>query len=82
MASAVRGQRKLLVIGQGARAAGIVIDGLPRRIPVHPLARGEGGVFPVPIAGHVIKAYRGAGREWLALDFHALFHELCEAASL
>lgn len=67
--------RPVLVVGQGKRVVGIMVDGLPRAIDT---SRRSAQVPPLPpeLAEHVRTAYLDAEELWLDLDFEAFFKAL------
>ncbi len=68
----------LLVLGHGADAAGIVIDGLPLRLRFSPADRAEGAPVPAALEGCVNETYWAAERTWMDLQVAALLGKLSE----
>jgi chemotaxis signal transduction protein len=71
-----REKRMLLVIGHGDAAAGIVIDGLPRRLVFQP----ENEIIPPALtaaaATAVVAAYSQGHEAWLEFDYAQLLDQL------
>ena len=70
-----REKRWLLILDQGDRAVGVLIDGLPQTaLTTHALSR----LPPLPAAlrAHAIKAYAQDGVVWLEFDHQGFFQAL------
>jgi chemotaxis signal transduction protein len=67
-----REKRMLLVIGHGDAAAGIVIDGLPRRMVFTPGAQIIPPQLPPAAAGAVLATYLAGKDAWFELDYEQL----------
>jgi purine-binding chemotaxis protein CheW len=67
-----REKRMLLVIGHGNDAAGIVIDGLPRRMAFMPEAQIIPPALPAGAAGAVLAAYVTGDDAWFEFDYAQL----------
>lgn len=72
-------KRMLLVLSHGADAAGIVIDGLPRRLRWREDARADTGAAPARLAPHVRGAALIDGQLWFDLECAALLDALEQA---
>ena len=71
-----REKRMLLVIGHGNNAAGIVIDGLPRRMAFLPESQIVPPALPAAAAG-ALRASYSAGRDaWYEFDYAQLLDQL------
>jgi len=71
-----REKRMLLVIGHGNDAAGIVIDGLPRRMAFLPESQIVPPALPAAAAG-ALRASYSAGRDaWYEFDYAKLLDQL------
>jgi chemotaxis signal transduction protein len=68
----------LLVLGHGADAAGVVIDGLPLRLRVRPDDRAEGAPVPAALEGCVGPTYWVGERTWTELQVDALLGKLSD----
>jgi purine-binding chemotaxis protein CheW len=68
----------LLVLGHGADAAGVVIDGLPLRLRFRPADRAEGAPVPAALEGCVSETYWAAERTWMDLQVAALLGKLSD----
>lgn len=66
----------LLVLGHGADAAGVVIDGLPSRLRFEAVDRAEGAPIPAALEGCVNQTYWAAERTWMDLQVDALLSRL------
>jgi purine-binding chemotaxis protein CheW len=71
-----REKRMLLVIGHGNDAAGIVIDGLPRRMAFLPDARIVPPALPAAAAGAVRASYAAGHDTWFEFDYAQLLDQL------
>ncbi len=71
-----REKRMLLVIGHGSDAAGIVIDGLPRRIVFRPEAQVIPPALPAAPALAVTAAYAEGDDTWFDFDYAQLLDQL------
>jgi twitching motility protein PilI len=71
-----REKRMLLVIGHGSDAAGIVIDGLPRRLVFQPEARIVAPALPAAAAGAVIASYMAGTDTWFEFDYAQLLEHV------
>jgi twitching motility protein PilI len=69
-------RRMLLVLAHGADAAGVVIDGLPRRLKWTPDQQADAATAPVRLASHVRGAALIDGALWFDLDRAALLDTL------
>lgn len=67
-----REKRMLLVIGHGNDAAGIVIDGLPRRMAFAPESRIVPPALPAGAASAVSAAYLEGSNAWFEFDYSQL----------
>ena len=67
-----REKRMLLVIGHGNDAAGIVIDGLPRRMAFLPEAKIIPPALPAAAAGAVIDCFSAGNDAWYEFDYAQL----------
>jgi purine-binding chemotaxis protein CheW len=67
-----REKRMLLVIGHGNDAAGIVIDGLPRRMAFQPESRIIPPALPAGAASAVLATYVAGGDAWFEFDYAQL----------
>jgi twitching motility protein PilI len=67
-----REKRMLLVIGHGNNAAGIVIDGLPRRMAFAPESRIVPPALPAGAAAAVSAAYLEGSNAWFEFDYSQL----------
>jgi twitching motility protein PilI len=66
----------LLVLGHGADAAGVVIDGLPQRLQFNDEQRIDGSFVPLALQGCIHNACLIGENAWLDLDPHALLARL------
>jgi twitching motility protein PilI len=66
----------LLVIGHGNDAAGIVIDGLPRRMAFMPEAQIMPPALPDAAATAVVAAYSHGNDAWYEFDYAQLLDQL------
>jgi twitching motility protein PilI len=71
-----REKRMLLVIGHGNDAAGIVIDGLPRRMAFAPESRVTPPTLPAAAAGAVRAAWSMGNDTWFEFDYAQLLDQL------
>jgi purine-binding chemotaxis protein CheW len=71
-----REKRMLLVIGHGNDAAGIVIDGLPRRMAFAPESRIALPGLPAGAAAAVIDAFQEGNDTWLEFNYSQLLDQL------
>jgi purine-binding chemotaxis protein CheW len=71
-----REKRMLLVIGHGNDAAGIVIDGLPRRMAFMPEAQIIPPALPEAAAAAVVAAYSQGNDAWFEFDYAQLLDQL------
>ena len=71
-----REKRMLLVMGHGNNAAGIVIDGLPRRMAFAPEALMVPPALPAGAAGAVRAAYAAGNDTWFEFDYAQLLDQL------
>jgi purine-binding chemotaxis protein CheW len=71
-----REKRMLLVIGHGNAAAGIVIDGLPRRMAFEPDSRIVPPALPASAASAVIATYLVGKDAWFDFDYAQLLDQL------
>lgn len=74
------GERRLLILDRGTRAAGIFIDGLPQALEINDadpaqLAEIPAGL-PVTLRDNLRGAYSCAGTTWLEIDHRGLFFQL------
>jgi twitching motility protein PilI len=67
-----REKRMLLVIGHGNDAAGIVIDGLPRRMAFAPESRIVPPALPAGAAAAVSATYLEGSNAWFEFDYSQL----------
>jgi twitching motility protein PilI len=67
-----REKRMLLVIGHGDQAAGIVIDGLPRRMVFAPESKIVPPQLPAGAAGAVLATYLAGNDAWFEFDYAQL----------
>lgn len=68
----------LLVLGHGADAAGVLIDGLPRRLRFKPGDRTEGAPVPTVLEACVHQTYWAAEGTWMDLQVPALLSKLSD----
>ncbi len=68
----------LLVLGHGADAAGVVIDGLPVRLRYTLGDRAEGAPVPAALDGCVNHTWWADGRTWMDLQVQALLTRLSD----
>jgi chemotaxis signal transduction protein len=68
----------LLVLGHGADAAGVLIDGLPLRLRFMPGDRVEGAPVPARLDDCVHQTCWAAGRTWMDLQVPALLSQLSD----
>jgi len=71
-------RRMLLVLSHGADAAGLVIDGLPRRLRLEPQDRLDHIAVPAPLRHCVDAVYRMDGHDWMDFRHDALLARLEE----
>ena len=71
-----REKRMLLVIGHGNDAAGIVIDGLPRRMVFAPGSRILPPALPEGPAAAVVATYLAGNDAWFEFDYAQLLDQL------
>lgn len=71
-----REKRMLLVIGHGNDAAGIVIDGLPRRLVFSPDDRILAPALPAAAADAVVATYLQGKDAWFEFDYAQLLDHL------
>jgi len=71
-----REKRMLLVIGHGSDAAGIVIDGLPRRLGLTPEAEIIPPALPAAAASAVLGCYLHGDDAWFEFDYAQLLDQL------
>lgn len=71
-----REKRMLLVIGHGNNAAGIVINGLPRRLVFLPEAQVVPPALPAAAAGAVIASYQAGNDVWFEFDYSQLLEHV------
>jgi chemotaxis signal transduction protein len=71
-----REKRMLLVIGHGNDAAGIVIDGLPRRMAFEPESRIVPAALPAGAASAVLTGYLAGQDAWFEFDYAKLLDQL------
>jgi purine-binding chemotaxis protein CheW len=71
-----REKRMVLVIGHGNDAAGVVIDGLPRRLVFSPDDRILAPALPAAAAGAVIATYLQGKDAWFEFDYAQLLDHL------
>ena len=72
----VREKRMLLVIGHGNDAAGIVIDGLPRRMVFEPESRIVPPALALAAASAVLASYVAGQDAWFEFDYAKLLDQL------
>jgi hypothetical protein len=66
----------LLVIGHGKDAAGIVIDGLPRRMAFLPEAQILSPALPSGPAAAIVATYLAGDDAWFEFDYAQLLDQL------
>jgi twitching motility protein PilI len=71
-----REKRMLLVIGHGDAAAGIAIDGLPRRMAFAPEAQIVPPALPAAAAAALLATYLAGDDAWFEFDFAQLLDQL------
>ena len=71
-----REKRMLLVIGRDVAAAGIVIDGLPKRMVFTPDAQILAPQLPAGTAGAVLATYLSGHDAWFEFDYAQLLDQL------
>jgi purine-binding chemotaxis protein CheW len=71
-----REKRMLLVIGHGNDAAGIVIDGLPRRMAFLPEARIVPPAMPAAVSSAIVATYTAGHDAWFEFDYTQLLDQL------
>lgn len=71
-----REKRMVLVIGHGNDAAGIVIDGLPRRLVFTPESQIVPPALPHSAAGAVLATYLQGRDAWFEFDYAQLLDQL------
>lgn len=73
---APREKRMVLVIGHGNDAAGIVIDGLPRRLVFQPESRIVTPALPAAASGAALATYLAGKDAWFEFDYAQLLDQL------
>ncbi len=74
---APREKRMVLVIGHGNDAAGIVIDGLPRRLVFRPESQILPPALPAAAANSLVATYKqGTEAAWFEFDYASLLDQL------
>ena len=74
---APREKRMVLVIGHGNDAAGIVIDGLPRRLVFRPESQILPPTLPAAAANALVATYKqGTDAAWFEFDYASLLDQL------
>jgi purine-binding chemotaxis protein CheW len=73
---AAREKRMLLVMGHGAEAAGIVIDGLPRRMVFTPESRIVTPALPAAAADAALATYVQGPDAWFEFNYAQLLDQL------
>jgi twitching motility protein PilI len=71
-----REKRMLLVIGHGDAGAGIVIDGLPRRMVFQPEHKIIAPALPAAAAGAVVATYVDGQDAWFEFNYAQLLDQL------
>ena len=71
-----REKRMVLVIGHGQAAAGVVIDGLPRRMAFLPEAQIIPPALPAAAAAAVVATYTQGKDAWFEFDYAQLLDQL------
>ena len=71
-----REKRMLLVIGHGVAAAGIVIDGLPRRMVFQPENELIAPAVPPAAAAAVVATYANGQDAWFEINYAQLLDQL------
>jgi len=71
-----RAKRMLLVIGHGTNAAGIVIDGLPRRMTFAPESQILPPALPERPAAAIVATYLAGDDAWFEFDYAQLLDQL------
>jgi purine-binding chemotaxis protein CheW len=71
-----REKRMVLVIGHGSDAAGIVIDGLPRRMVFLPESQIVPPALPAAATGAVLATFVAGKDAWFEFDFAQLLDQL------
>jgi len=71
-----REKRMLLVIGHGKDAAGIVIDGLPRRMAFAPETQILSPALPEGPAAAIVATYLAGDDAWFEFDYAQLLDQL------
>jgi len=71
-----REKRMVLVIGHGDEAAGIVIDGLPRRLVFRPEHQIISPALPAAVADAVIATYVQGSDAWFEFNYASLLEQL------
>jgi twitching motility protein PilI len=72
-----REKRMVLVIGHGNDAAGIVIDGLPRRLVFQPETQILPPALPAAAANALVATYKqGTDAAWFEFDYASLLDQL------
>jgi purine-binding chemotaxis protein CheW len=71
-----REKRMLLVIGHGTEAAGIVIDGLPRRMVFAPESQISPPALPEGPAAAIVATYLAGDDAWFEFDYAQLLDQL------
>ena len=71
-----REKRMLLVMGHGNNAAGIVIDGLPRRMVFAPDSRILPPALPEGPAAAIVATYLAGNDAWFEFDYAQLLDQL------
>lgn len=68
----------LLVLGHGADAAGVVIDGLPQRLKFSSSDRAEGAPIPAALEVCATHTYWASGHTWIDLQVDALLSKFSD----
>jgi purine-binding chemotaxis protein CheW len=71
-----REKRMVLVIGHGNDAAGVVIDGLPRRLVFRPEHQIVTPALPAAVADAAIAAYVQGPDAWFEFNYASLLEQL------
>lgn len=69
----------VLILGKGDLAAGILIDGVPKAVPVT-LQPCAGHKLPEVLDGYVRHGFSANGLDWLELDYQGFFKHLATAS--
>lgn len=73
---------RLLVLGQGTRRAGILVNSMPAKVILDVnLGHEPRAVPPPPLGPAVVAEYRYHGKDWLDLDYTGLFSELSRSGA-